>query len=191
MRASFNLPRQSIVSLIFCSYLTSKKMEQNQNADLLTHPPKRSETLNVLTILTIIGCCISYLGAFWGFYTTSPAQYEKRHNDLEQAVEKAGGALGKFSEESLRMFEKSRDYRMILLLSAIVFTTFCLIGALQMRKLKKSGYPIYVIGELAPFVVSAVLIGFSFAGGIALIFSMVFAILFVILYSVQRKNLVY
>jgi hypothetical protein len=59
-----------------------------------------------------------------------------------------------------------------------------------MRKLKKSGYPIYVIGELAPIAVTAALVGFSLVGGIATAFSAIIALLFVILYTTQRKHLV-
>jgi hypothetical protein len=166
-------------------------MEQNQNADLLSRPPKRSDTLNVLTILTIIGCCLAYVGTFWGFYTTSPAQYEKRLAEAQENADKLSGTAANFAQEGVRMMEKNHEYRMVLLLAGIVFTTFCLIGALQMRKLKKSGYPLYVIGELAPLILSFALIGFSKVGLITSVISAAIALLFVILYSVQRKNLVY
>jgi hypothetical protein len=59
-----------------------------------------------------------------------------------------------------------------------------------MRKLKKSGYLLYVIGELAPLIITAVILGFSLMGGMAILFSGIVAIVFVILYSTQRKYLV-
>jgi predicted membrane protein len=61
---------------------------------------------------------------------------------------------------------------------------------MQMRKLKKSGFTLYAIGELAPLAVSAGLLGFSFFGGIMMALSAIIAILFVILYATQRKYLV-
>jgi len=166
-------------------------MEQNQNSDLLATPPKRSETLNVLTILTFIGCGLAYIGACYNFIKYR--NIDAIRAEMDTAEEKAAGnkLATRIVESSREIAEKTFEYRYILLISALVFTTFCLIGAIQMRKLKKSGYPIYVIGELAPLVISAVLIGFSFTGSIALIFSAVFSLLFVILYSIQRKNLVY
>jgi hypothetical protein len=62
---------------------------------------------------------------------------------------------------------------------------------MQMRNLKKQGYLIYVIGELLPILSFAIFIGFGgLFGGIAMMFSTLFALLFIILYTTQRKYLV-
>jgi hypothetical protein len=58
-----------------------------------------------------------------------------------------------------------------------------------MRKLRKSGYYYYLVGELAPIVLSAGLFGASFFSAIAILFSVLVAIIFVILYSTQLKYL--
>lgn len=146
--------------------------------------------LNVLTILTFIGCGIAYLGGIYNFYSTS--QYDKRMAEFEEAQDKIGDneMAATILESSIEIFQKSYDNRYILFITTMLFTTLCLIGALQMRKLKKSGFPIYTIGELAPLVVTAALVGFSMVGGITIIVSSVFAIVFVILYATQRKYLV-
>jgi hypothetical protein len=146
--------------------------------------------LNVLTILTFIGCGISYLGGIYNFYSTS--QYDKRMTEFEEARDKMGDneMASNILESSIEIFQKSYDNRYILFITAMLFTTLCLIGALQMRKLKKSGFPIYTIGELAPIVVTAALVGFSMVGGITIIVTAIFAIVFVILYATQRKYLV-
>lgn len=144
--------------------------------------------LNVLTILTFIGCGISYILTLYGFFTAG-----KGMEDLEDAVDKAGDneTLRKLAEGSIEMAEKSAENKYILLLSGLLFTTLCLIGALQMRKLKKSGYTLYVVGELAPLVVSAAIFGFgSLMGNVGLIVGGFIAILFVVLYTTQRKYLV-
>lgn len=96
----------------------------------------------------------------------------------------------KMMEGSLEIMQKTYEYRYILLLSTILFTTLCLIGALQMRKLKKSGFPLYVVGELGPIVINAALIGFSLVGGITTIIGLVVALVFVMLYASQRKYLI-
>ena len=147
--------------------------------------------LNVLTILTFIGCGISYLMGIYNFYSTS--QYDARMAEFEEARDQIGDneTMANFLEGSIEMFQKSYDYRYIIFITTMLFTTMCLIGALQMRKLKKSGFTIYTIGELAPIVVTAALVGFSMVGGITIIVSSVFAILFVILYGTQRKYLVH
>ncbi len=146
--------------------------------------------LNVLTILTFIGCGLAYISTIISFF--SAANYEKQMADMEDMQDKLGDSelASRMMEGSVEMLQKTYDYRYIILLSGLLFTTLCLVGALQMRKLKKSGYTLYVIGELAPIIVTAALIGFSLTGGIMILLSSIFAVLFVILYTTQRKYLV-
>ena len=162
----------------------------NQTNDLLEQPrPKELPgMLNVLTILTFIGCGISYLSACWGFI--SNADPDKQIEKIREAQEKMGSGFGsKMMEGSIDIIQKTYDNRYLLLISGLVFTTLCLIGAIRMRKLQKSGYYFYLIGELAPLVLTAGLLGGTFFSAITLLFSAVFAVLFVILYSTQLKYL--
>jgi hypothetical protein len=164
---------------------------RNQNPDLFVAERKELPgMLNVLTILTFIGCALSYMGALWSF--VGKDNYDEQMRELEEAVDKApNNTLRNIAESSMEMFQKTYEYRYLLLAVGLVCTTLCLIGAIQMRRLKKSGFTIYVIGELAPLAVSAAVIGFgSLMGEITLIISTVFAVLFVILYGTQRKYLV-
>lgn len=145
--------------------------------------------LNVLTILTFIRCGYDYIMLLIGaFAQKDPAEQREQMEEMQDKIQ--GSGMEKFTEGAMEMAQKSWENRYILLASGLIFTTMCLIGALQMRKLKKSGFPIYVIGEVAPIVISAVLIGFSLVGGIMTIVSSVFALLFVILYATQRKYLI-
>ena len=164
----------------------------NQNADLFNERPvPLSGTLNVLTILTFIGCGIAYLGTLYNLYTSS--NYEKQRAEIEEKIDQMGdnGLAGKMMQNSLEIMEKTYQYRYILLAATILFTTFCLIGAIRMRKQRKSGFPLYVIGEIAPIILTAILIGFSGMGAITTIIGAVIALVFIILYSNQRKNLIY
>lgn len=148
--------------------------------------------LNVLTILTFIGCGLAYLSAIYSFFTS--ANYEKQLAEMQDLQDQMGDESGmgaQMMQGSIEMLQKTHEYRYILLFSTILFTTLCLIGAMQMRKLKKSGFMLYTIGELAPIVLTAALIGFSLAGGIMLVISSIFAVIFVILYATQRKYLVH
>jgi hypothetical protein len=146
--------------------------------------------LNVLTILTFIGCGIAYISSIISFFSAS--NYEKNMAEMEEMQDKMGDneLANSMMQGSVDMMQKTYDYRYIILLSGLLFTTLCLIGALQMRKLKKSGYSLYVIGEIAPIVIMGALIGFSLVGGITILMSLVFAVVFVILYTTQRKYLV-
>jgi hypothetical protein len=177
---------------MICFYLSQKTfMDTNQNRDLF--PEQKKELpgmLNVLTILTFIGCGLSYIGTLWGFYQST--NYENEKAELEELRDKSGDNefANKMMDASLEMLEKNYENRYILLLSGLLFTTLCLVGALQMRKLKKSGYMIYLVGELTPVILTAILIGFSLVGGITTLITAIVAILFVVLYSTQRKYLV-
>ena len=153
-------------------------------------PKKLPGMLNTLTILTFIGCALAYIGAIWSFIDSS--NIEKKRAELESAQDSIGDneMANKMMAGSMEIMEKSYDNRYILLISGLLFTTLCLIGAMQMRKLKKSGYPLYVIGELVPVVITALLVGFSLLGGFMIALTAVIAIIFVILYTSQRKHLV-
>ena len=78
----------------------------------------------------------------------------------------------------------------------VVASLICLWGVIQMWKLKKMGFYIYLIGEIAPLIVSLVTIGFasifSFTGGImalAVLFGFVFSLIFILLYALNLKHM--
>lgn len=166
---------------------------QPQNQDFFNEQPAKGlpGMLNVLTILTFIGSGLAYISLIFGFFTNS--NFEKQKEKMEDLQDQMGDSSGMASEMmqgSMEMAQKSYDNRYILLVSGLLFTTMCVIGAMQMRKLKKSGFLIYTIGELAPVIITAALMGFSLVGGITTAVTAVFAILFVVLYATQRKYLV-
>ncbi|HVG13127.1 MAG TPA: hypothetical protein VM843_08990 [Flavisolibacter sp.] len=154
-------------------------------------PKKLPGMLNTLTILTFIGCALAYFFTIKGFFDSM--HIDKARAELEKAQESMGDSemANNMMAASMEMLDKSYENRYILLVSGLLFTTLCLVGALQMRKLKKSGFPIYVIGEVAPVVLTAVLMGFSIVGGFMTIVGAVIALVFVLLYASQRKHLIH
>ena len=167
-------------------------MESNQSRDIFENrPAEQSGTLKVLTTLTFIGCGIGYLGALFGFFNAT--RYEQNKTKLEDLMDKAGDnqMTMKMLNGQLDMLKKTYDNRYLLVITGLVFTTLCLIGAIQMRKRKKSGFPIYTIGELVPVIITMAVLGFSgIFSIIAQVFGLVIALVFVILYANQRKNMV-
>jgi hypothetical protein len=78
----------------------------------------------------------------------------------------------------------------------LVAALICLWGVIQMWKLKKMGFYIYLVGEIAPLIISIATIGFAglfnFAGGLMALtvaFGFIFSLLFIILYAVNLKHL--
>ena len=145
--------------------------------------------LNALTILTFIGCAISYLGVLYGYFKSS--NYQEDLVELQRMRDESGenSVAYKIAEGSIGITKNAYENRYLLLISGLAFTTMCLIGALQMRKRKKTGFTIYTIGELSPILISAVIYGFSLFESFLVLFSSVIAILFVILYATQLKHM--
>lgn len=106
--------------------------------------------------------------------------------DMPDAIKKMTGD----PEQMVEMITKAYENRLPLLAVALICGGLCLYGVLQMRQLKKQGYTFYVVGELLPLVASAALLGFSSFSGFGGIFGTAIPILFVVLYTMQRKYLV-
>jgi len=56
-----------------------------------------------------------------------------------------------------------------------------------MRKLKKPGFTIYIVGDVVPFISLCLFIGASTLTGFTGLFSIVITLVFVILYATQLK----
>jgi len=158
--------------------------------------PKLPSGLNVLTILTFIGCALQLLGALWNFFNAKKA-YEEIDKTIEQMT--AGGMtslvkwmIGK-PEHYREFITKSYEQKVPILLLGLLGIALCFFGAWQMRKLKKQGFSFYVIGELLPFLSHIIIIGvLSLTGlGFVFYFFVCIALLFLLMYSMQRKNLIH
>ena len=173
-------------------------MNQENTADTLNYDennkPKLSSGLNVLTILTFIGCSILLLFSAFGFLVA-----QKNYENMDEVISKMNSdempAFAKSMmpnpEQYREMITKSYENRIPLVLLYLVSIALCFYGALQMRKLKKQGYLLYVIGEILPFLVQVLFIGTFMITGVSGIFSICIAVLFILLYTMQRKNLIY
>jgi hypothetical protein len=173
-------------------------MNQDNTAnDLITDDnvkPEMSSGLKVLTILTFIGCAFQFLSSVWNYINA-----EKSFQGLDKLKEQmnsdsmpgwAKSMLGD-PDKLVQMITKSYENRIPILIMALVATALCFYGALQMRKLKKQGFMFYTIGELLPFLSQFLFIGaFSLSGMFFFIFVGI-TFLFILLYALQRKYLVY
>ncbi|MCP9749433.1 DUF4064 domain-containing protein [Ferruginibacter sp. HRS2-29] len=152
-----------------------------------TDPPKLNSTLNVLTILTIIGCS---LGALVTIATPWLTGFMKK------AMDKA--AEGELTPDKMEQLRKGREAleitenNMVALLAvSFIGLILCFVGALMMRKLKKDGYWLYVAGQIIPIVGGVIIAGTSQYQSGGAFFMPAVAIVFIILYTIQKKTLVY
>lgn len=158
------------------------------------NPPKMSTGLNVLTILSIIGSVMQIVGSLWGF-TTAKKSYDEKDKMIEQMKSEdmpdfARKMMGN-PDDYVEMITKNYENRLPILILGLVAAGLCLYGVLQMRKLKKQGYTLYVIGELLPFVTMALFLGGIAFQGVGIMVTGAIAIIFILLYTVMRKQLVY
>lgn len=151
--------------------------------------PALPSTLNVLTILTMIGSSLALImsaGTSW-FINFSMSMMDKAMNS---GVELSAKDLQQM-EQGKRALELVKANLVPLMITGILGAVLCFAGAIMMRKLKKDGLWVYVAGELLPIITGFVLMGTAqFTGVMSWIFSLVVPIVFVILYFGQRKSLV-
>ena len=156
--------------------------------------PKLSTGLNVLTILSFIGCGIQLLTACWGFISAKTS-FENKDKVMEQMNSGNMPSWAKSIMPNMAYFEemvtKSYENRLPILILSLVAVGLCFYGLMEMRKFKKQGYLFYVIGELLPFVTMGLFIGTFMFAGMTFFIGAFIAALFIVLYAMQRKNLVY
>jgi hypothetical protein len=150
---------------------------------------KLPSTLNVLTILTFIGCGVGLLSGIWQFVNA-----EKGVADLEKTLSDPNMAKmpefmkGMINQDTLELAKLQAANKIPMIIIGILSMGLCLFGALQMRKKQMQGYYLWLIGELLPFVGIVIFINLSVFKGFGLI-GVVFPLIFVILYTAQRKHL--
>jgi hypothetical protein len=147
--------------------------------------------LNVLTILTFIGCGLEFLSYIWQYIAAdkSVASMEKTMNSPE--FNKTPDFLKKMmSPEAMERARVMAANKLPILILGLIGVALCLVGALQMRKLKMQGYYLWLIGEILPAIGILIFIGVGAFAGWAAILSYAILLVFIILYTLQRKYLV-
>jgi len=163
-----------------------------------THPadldeqgkPRIPSGLNTLTILTFIGCGIGLL-----FILVTPWL----NNFFLEMMDKAQTSGAELTAKQLKDMEDGRavialtQANMVpIIVIGLIGIVLCLTGAIWMRKLKKDGYWIYLGGELFPVVGNFIILGTAqYTNAVGIIIGVGIPLLFVILYTLQRKHLVY
>ena len=155
-------------------------------SEFQTRPLPRG--LNVLTILTFIGCAIGAV-----FSMATPWLMKFSLNMINKAAETGTDLTPKQiadMETSKKVIELTQSNMVPLISIGILGIILCFIGAFMMRKLKKDGFWIYVGGQVLPIIGSLALLGMAqFTGATSYIMFLI-PVVFIILYSMQRKYLV-
>lgn len=165
--------------------------QANDFSTAIGEKPKLPSGINVLTILTFIGCAVGLIFGVLNF-VNGKANLDKMEETINGAGYDQLPAMAKkfMNPEMLEMARKGYENRVPILAITLIGIGLCFYGALQMRQLKKQGYYLYLAGEILPFVPSVIFIGIGSLTGIGGIIAIVITLLFVLLYTAQRKYLV-
>jgi preprotein translocase subunit SecG len=153
--------------------------------------PKLTKTLNILTILTIIGSAIFLISVLL-MPTCTGFSKKMMAKAAESGQQMSPKDMEKIREANaqLEIVEKNMiPYIAINVLGA----GLCLFGAVMMRKLKKDGYWLYIAGQVLHWVGNILVLGVAYFTGQMMntLFMLMITLLFIVLYTTQRKNLIY
>ncbi len=150
--------------------------------------------INVLTILTFIGSGLQMLGIAFNFFGAQKA-YDEKDKMLAQMNSPEMPAFFKAMMPNPEHYEeivtKSLENRFPLLILGLLAIVLCIYGAMQMRQLKMQGYIFYLVGQLLPFISTVLFLGAFVFTGVLFAITTGFTILFVLLYTFNRKHLIY
>ena len=152
--------------------MTDFNQNVNEAKDLLNleqkDMQKLPQMLNVLTILTYIGCGIGASFSILGFLGVGflSSMMGKSKELAEVSAKVGGGSLW------------------VGLIIGLVGIALCFYGAMKMRNLQKQGFYIYVAGQLIPIIYTFATIGVGFG-----VLGVIIPVVFIILYVTQLKEL--
>jgi hypothetical protein len=152
----------------------------------LEEPKKLPSMLNVLTILTFIGNGLGFFSAFYSYFSAA-SNYDKVVQAQDKIDQMPDWAKKMMGPDPVGNARRMLDNRLPIMLLTLVGCLLCFYGAWEMRKLKKTGFTIYIVGDIVPFISLFIFIGASALTGFTGIFTLIIVVVFVILYATQLK----
>ncbi len=146
--------------------------------------PKRPQFLTVLCILTWIGSALAFISAIYTFFTVQASAAMFENMNMSGATDPTGMMGG--MQEAMRLAVVNRVPN---LLVATICSLLCIFGAMQMWKLKKTGYFIYIAGEIIPPIAAFVLGGGGMLGSMGAAVALIIAIIWIVLYGLNVKHM--
>ncbi|HBX53110.1 MAG: hypothetical protein A2275_07625 [Bacteroidetes bacterium RIFOXYA12_FULL_35_11] len=151
-------------------------------------PKKMPQFLKVLCILSFIGVGLAIISSIMGYFTAKAAG-AMAQGFADLGTQMSEGQAGGEINTAMEQVNATLKYAGINAAIGVIASLICLIGVIMMWKLKKTGFYIYVIGEIAPVIAGAVLLGGTFFGGMAIAMSLIVPIAFIIMYGLNLKHM--
>lgn len=149
---------------------------------------KRPTFLTVLCILTFVGVGISIVSSIIGALAVSAAS--AMLDTATSMANSTGTEMDNVTNAAVTAADSLAKNGMMYYILLIVCALICFVGAFMMWKLKKTGFYVYVVGELVPVILPFIFFGgFGILGGFALVLGLIFPIAFIIMYGLNLKHL--
>lgn len=153
------------------------------------HCSNRPPLLNVLTILTMIGCMLWFASGIWSYFFAQKS-YQALFQTMQSPVYRSmmtgtDKALGNEVIETARI---TANNRISISLSYFIGSILCFWGARLMRRLRKDGFFYWLFGEIIPISVLFYAHGFRMFRGWNIAMYLLMGVFF-ILYLTQLKYL--
>jgi len=164
---------------------------ENQTLDHQPQAKTMTATINVLSILTFIGCGLFLISAAWQYYASFQFsdQMVLMQEQLYKIEETGNDTAYNLTLQALENSKLKYENNHLLLATSIIGIGLCLWGALSMRKMKLNGYYLWLVGEITPILINIAIVGFNMVGAIEFVLSIITAGIFIVLYSLQVKHL--
>ncbi|MDB5209380.1 MAG: hypothetical protein JWQ30_207 [Sediminibacterium sp.] len=150
----------------------------------------KTGSIKTLSILTFIGSGLAICGALWNFFKA-----DKAVADMEAARDNEstpGFIRDMMTPEAIANARTMAANKIPVVIISLIGAVLCIVGAAQMRKLKKQGYFLWLIGEILPFIGMMIFVNVAaVTSGMAAMIGIGIMLLFIILYTTQRKYLIY
>ncbi len=154
---------------------------------------KRPKMLQVLCILSFIGCSLIFIGSIIGIIYDTPENREKNIEQTRQFSPAAAEKLeAQYQEMEENVFYQIQPYLNILL----CLTSF--LGAFMMFKLQRKGFFVYAVSEIIPYTFS-IFTGLGSISGngisidniawLSLVVMLAFDLVFIVLYATNLKHM--
>lgn len=159
------------------------------NGDKPLFDGKRPVFVTVLCILTFVGAGFGIISGIIGLFTMGAMEeLTSSITDMDEA----------FETEIGMDFQNMYRWSKIAQILALVGSVLCLAGALFMWHLKKSGFFIYVLGQVLPIIGTFLTMnsmfsgagmfgGFAGFGYIMTFLAMIFPLAFIVMYALNLK----
>lgn len=155
-----------------------------------TERPVRSTLLTVLCILTFIGSGWSALSNLFQLLFFNAADMSMQMQQFSTMGEgDMPGIMGMLFSSSNQLLATIVQHGTAIYSLGFLFSLLSLSGAILMFKLKKIGFIVYVFAQIASLLIMPCFAGFTMVVMVSMFTSLLFSVLFIVLYAVNLKQM--